>query len=55
MTKGQDAQYTLPQGKSNSQNIWKQAQSHNEETHLPHFPMEVFAILSYVSAFQINA
>jgi hypothetical protein len=55
MTKGQDSQYTFPQGKCNSQNIWNHAQSHSEEAPPPHSPKVVFVILSYVSAFQINA
>ena len=53
MTKGQDAQYTLPQGKCNSQNIWNQAQTHSELVQLP--PQGSSVILSYGSAFQIRA
>lgn len=51
----QDAQYILPQGKCNSQNIGNQEQSHNEQVLLPHSPMEVMIIFSYINAFQINA
>lgn len=51
----QDAQYILPQGKCNSQNMWNQAQSRNEQVLLLHSPMEVLTSLSYINTFQIKA